>query len=49
MVVTMATAKAKQTRGDLVYAQLRGEILGGRYLPGDRLKFGRSPRNVMRA
>ena len=40
MVVTMATAKAKQTRGDLVYAQLRGEIFGGRYLPGDRLKFG---------
>lgn len=36
----MATSKAKQTRGDLVYAQLRGDILGGRYLPGDRLKFG---------
>ncbi len=36
----MATSKAKQTRGDLVYERLRGDILGGRYLPGDRLKFG---------
>ncbi|GAF46520.1 GntR family transcriptional regulator [Rhodococcus wratislaviensis] len=35
----MAERRGRQTRGNAVYDVLRAEILGGRRLPGDRLKF----------
>ncbi|TSE00687.1 GntR family transcriptional regulator [Skermania sp. ID1734] len=35
----MAADRGKRTRGDVVYDSLRADILSGRRLPGERLKF----------